>query len=129
MKHSLSRKFLSVENALAADLARRPTHSPKKIFLYRYGHFNLQWVEHGLIQRGPAINCGPAYLEDEARSNGRYNVLSAVGATEGMLIHYCDSFFMRVSPLRDLRKWKGPRLLVCEDLHHGDTPLLHSYHI
>jgi hypothetical protein len=37
--------------------------------------------------------------------------------------HYTDPFLLRAQPLRGLRHWCGPRLLVCGDLHHGERPL------
>jgi len=41
----------------------------------------------------------------------------------GVLVHYTDPFLLRSHPLRGLRQWPGPRLLVCGDLHHGESPL------
>jgi hypothetical protein len=40
-----------------------------------------------------------------------------------VLLHYTDPFLLRAQPLRGLRHWCGPRLLVCGDLHHGERPL------
>jgi len=43
--------------------------------------------------------------------------------SQGVLLHYTDPFLIRAAPLRGLRKWPGPRLLACGDLHHGAYPI------
>ncbi len=47
----------------------------------------------------------------------------------GMLLLYTDPFLLRAQPLRGIRHWYGPRLLVCGGLRHGECPLdvLESY--
>jgi hypothetical protein len=40
-----------------------------------------------------------------------------------VLLHYSDPFMFRSAPLRGLRCWPGPKLLICGDLHHGPDPI------
>jgi hypothetical protein len=93
--------------------------------LFHYGAFQPCWQQPGLIQLGPRQIDGPA----SARVAGLAFVslteaLARIGlAPGGVLLHYSDPFLMRTQPLRGLRQWPGPRLLVCGDLHHGDSPM------
>jgi hypothetical protein len=42
---------------------------------------------------------------------------------KAVLLHYTDPFMLRSAPLRGLRRWPGPKLLICGDLHHGPDPI------
>ncbi len=41
-------------------------------------------------------------------------------STESILLHYIDPFLLKGPiPLSNLDLWKGPKILICGDLHHG----------
>jgi len=92
------------------------------VVLVHSGPLQPLWQQLGLTQVGPAIQ---ANLQHGELSVGR--ILGAVGGIDpgrpGVLLHYSDPFVLRARPLRGLRQWQGPRLLVCGDLHHGSSPI------
>ena len=95
------------------------------VVLFHYGAFQPLWQQPGLIQCGPRLESGPAAVplaHPEVRA-----IQAALGQrglpTQGVLMHYTDPFLIRAAGLRGLQAWKGPRLLVCGDLHHGPAPI------
>ena len=98
---------------------KRPT------FLFHYGVFQPLWQQPGLIQ------CGPLILPGETAVHVSTSTVEALQQAlrnrglppEAVLIHYTDPFLIRAAPLSGLEQWRGPRLLVCGDLHHGPSPV------
>lgn len=104
----------------------RPKSDCPPVELFHYGKLNRNWEHPSLSQAGPQIgNC--VRVTDEASKffSGKLapDCLSIKNSSEGVLIHYTDPFLLTSWPLRGLRGWRGPRLLVCGDLHHGSNPL------
>jgi hypothetical protein len=95
------------------------------VLLFHYGPFQPLWQQKGLIQCGPRVAAAeaalPVPLPEVAALQAalRRRGLPA----EGVLIHYTDPFLIRAAALRGLQQWRGPRLLVCGDLHHGPAPI------
>ena len=93
--------------------------------LLHYGDFNHHWQRPNLLQAGPAIVEGPKSVPlrnlniDDLRRG--LTKLGIKGKT--LLLHYTDPFILRSAPLRGLRSWPGPKLLICGDLHHGPDPI------
>ena len=93
--------------------------------LFHYGEFEPLWQQEGMIQAGPRIGNGPDCIHVglpnmEALKNG----LALHGmVSKAVLLHYTDPFMLRSAPLRGLRRWPGPKLLICGDLHHGPDPI------
>ena len=98
-------------------------HPP--VHLFHYGVFQPLWQQPGLIQAGPRVHEGPGGIQVKALVVDHLNAaLHRRGShSVGVLVHYTDPFLLRSHPLRGLRQWMGPRLLVCGDLHHGESPL------
>lgn len=98
-------------------------HPPVRLF--HYGTFQPLWQQPGLIQFGPRLHEGPGSIQVTALGVDHLNaaLLSRGCDSGGVLVHYTDPFLLRSHPLRGLRQWPGPRLLVCGDLHHGESPL------
>ena len=96
-----------------------------QVVLFHYGPFQPLWQRPGMIQCGPGLVAGETSLpvavcevraiQQALTSRGR--------STAAVLLHYTDPFLIRAAPLRSLRRWRGPRLLVCGDLHHGPAPI------
>tara|TARA_Y100001968_G_scaffold286407_1_gene287145 strand:- start:376 stop:1272 length:897 start_codon:yes stop_codon:yes gene_type:complete len=95
------------------------------VFLFHYGPFEPLWEQDGLIQ------CGPMML-NEPRGIGlkKINIFELKNSLErkgipskGVLVHYTDPFIIRANVLDGLKYWNGPKLLVCGDLHHGESPI------
>jgi hypothetical protein len=95
------------------------------VLLFHYGAFQPLWQQPGLIQAGPRLNGGSSSVQvRDPGVQGLQASLSHDGLpARGVLLHYTDPFLLRAQPLRGLRHWCGPRLLVCGDLHHGERPL------
>ena len=93
--------------------------------LFHYGAFQPLWQQPGLLQVGPRLTDSPASLQVTGPGVEHLNgALARAGSpVGGVLVHYTDPFLLRSHPLRGLRQWPGPRLLVCGDLHHGESPL------
>ena len=93
--------------------------------LFHYGAFQPLWQQPRLLQVGPRLTDSPASLQVTGLGVEHLNgALARAGLpVEGVLVHYTDPFLLRAHPLRGLREWPGPRLLVCGDLHHGESPL------
>jgi len=94
--------------------------------LFHYGAFQPFWQQPGLIQAGPRLNGGSSssvQVRDPAVQGLQASLAQAGLPARGVLLHYTDPFLLRAQPLRGLRHWCGPRLLVCGDLHHGECPL------
>jgi hypothetical protein len=95
------------------------------VLLFHHGAFQPFWQQPGLIQAGPRLTHGSSSVQ--VRDPGVLGLqasLAHVGLpARGVLLHYTDPFLLRAQPLRGLRYWCGPRLLVCGDLHHGERPL------
>jgi hypothetical protein len=94
--------------------------------LFHYGAFQPFWQQPGLIQAGPRLNGGSSssvQVPDPAVQGLQASLAQAGLPARGVLLHYTDPFLLRAQPLRGLRHWCGPRLLVCGDLHHGERPL------
>ena len=94
--------------------------------LFHYGAFQPFWQQPGLIQVGPRLNGGSSssvQVRDPAVQGLQASLAQAGLPARGVLLHYTDPFLLRAQPLRGLRDWCGPRLLVCGDLHHGERPL------
>jgi len=85
--------------------------------LFHYGAFQPLWQQPGVIQAGPAMGTASNLEALLAALQQRGLDRRAV------LLHYSDPFLLRSAPLRGLRQWPGPRLLVCGDLHHGNNPI------
>jgi hypothetical protein len=93
--------------------------------LFHYGPFQPVWRQRGLIQCGPRLadGRGAIHVRELAITGLRDSLNRSNLPAHGVLLHYTDPFLMRAQPLRGLRHWFGPRLLVCGDLHHGECPL------
>jgi hypothetical protein len=93
--------------------------------LLHHGAFQPFWQRPGLIQAGPCLSDGASSVQVRGLGiQGLQESLARSGLpARGVLMHYTDPFFLRAQPLRGLRHWCGPRLLVCGDLHHGEHPL------
>lgn len=93
--------------------------------LFHYGTFQPLWQQPGLLQVGPRLTDSPANLQVTGLGVEHLNGALALAGLPvgGVLVHYTDPFLLRSHPLRGLRQWPGPRLLVCGDLHHGESPL------
>ena len=93
--------------------------------LFHYGTFQPLWQQPGLIQLGPRLTDGSASLQVSGLGVDQLlaSLVRAGLPAGGVLLHYTDPFLLRAHPLRGLRQWPGPRLLVCGDLHHGEAPL------
>ena len=96
-----------------------------QVLLYHYGTFQPLWQWPGLIQAGPAVPDAHLAVQVSAPAIGGLKACLARRGLpqQGVLIQYTDPFLLRSQPLRGLRHWCGPRLLVCGDLHHGERPL------
>ena len=93
--------------------------------LFHYGEFEPLWQQTGMKQAGPRMANGPACIHVahpnvEAIKQGL--VLQGV-VSKPVLLHYTDPFMLRSAPLHGLRRWPGPKLLICGDLHHGPDPI------
>lgn len=93
--------------------------------LFHHGQFQSVWEQPNLIQAGPnienssnSVNVGTANV-----SVLKSEIIRSGFSARSVLINYTDPFIIRASPLRELKKWIGPKLLVCGDLHHGYHPL------
>ena len=93
--------------------------------LLHYGEFEPLWQQPGMKQAGPRMGNGPDCIpvehpNVEALKEGL--LLQGLNS-KPVLLHYTDPFMLRSAPLRGLRRWPGPKLLVCGDLHHGPDPI------
>jgi hypothetical protein len=97
----------------------------RMVLLFHHGAFQPLWQQPGLIQAGPRVTVGSSSVEvRDTGVRGLQASLAHAGLpARGVLLHYTDPFLLRAQPLRGLRHWCGPRLLVCGDLHHGERPL------
>jgi hypothetical protein len=96
-----------------------------QVLLFHHGPFQPLWQQPGLIQAGPCLTGGSSSVQvPDLGVQGLQASLAHAGLpARGVLLHYTDPFLLRAQPLRGLRHWCGPRLLVCGDLHHGERPL------
>jgi len=95
------------------------------VVLFHYGAFQPHWQQSGLIQCGPRLEQG---LHSMAVSQPHVAAIRAALASRGwpqagVLIHYTDPFCLRAAALQGVAQWRGPKLLVCGDLHHGPAPI------
>ncbi len=95
------------------------------VILFHYGLFQPLWRQPGLLQCGPQMTDGPESIHVAST-----NVIQLQEALilrglplQSALIHYTDPFLIRAAELRGLIHWRGPKLLACGDLHHGETPI------
>jgi len=93
-----------------------------RYFLYHYSDFN-RWLEKDLLQIGPNIKCEQGIICMNLDAGLLYKSLGCSLKDCNVLFYYTDNFYIRSSPLRNLRSWVGPKILVCADLHHGNQPL------
>jgi hypothetical protein len=95
------------------------------VLLFHHGAFQPLWQQPGLIQAGPGLAGDTSSVQvPDPGVQGLQACLAHAGLpVRGVLLHYTDPFLLRAQPLRGLRHWCGPRLLVCGDLHHGESPL------
>ena len=98
---------------------------PAVPILFHYGEFEPLWQQAGMKQAGPRMGKGPAcfhvaHPNVEALKEGM--VLHGM-FSKPVLLHYTDPFILRSAPLHGLRRWPGPKLLICGDLHHGPDPI------
>ncbi|MCP9775657.1 glycosyltransferase [Cyanobium sp. WAJ14-Wanaka] len=93
--------------------------------LFHYGTFQVLWQRPDLLQAGLALADGSNSLAvKSADTEAVQQAFQRRGLTAACpLIHYTDPFLLRSQPLRGLRQWQGPKLLVCGDLHHGERPV------
>jgi hypothetical protein len=98
---------------------------PDPALLFHYGAFQPLWQQPGLIQAGPRLtgSSSSVRVRDPGVQGLQASLPNAGLPARGVLLHYTDPFLLRAQPLRGLRHWSGPRLLVCGDLHHGERPL------
>ena len=93
--------------------------------LFHYGEFEPLWQQAGMQQAGPRMGNGLASIH-VAHPNVealRAGLLLQGIVSKPVLLHYTDPFMLRSAPLRGLRTWPGPKLLICGDLHHGPDPI------
>jgi len=96
------------------------------VVLFHYGAYQPLWQQPGLLQCGPRLEPGPHALPVAAPTvEAIHAALRSRGlwSSSGVLIQYTDPFLIRAAALRGLKRWRGPRLLVCGDLHHGPAPV------
>ena len=95
------------------------------VFLFHYGPFEPLWQQDGLIQCGPRIPIGTPGINVKVLNIAHLkNALNRQGIpSNGVLVHYLDPFIIRTNILEGLKYWYGPKLLVCGDLHHGESPI------
>jgi hypothetical protein len=97
-----------------------------QVLLFHHSPFQPLWQQPGLIQAGPRL-AGGSGSSVQVRDLGMQGLQASLAhaglPARGVLLHYTDPFLLRAQPLRGLRQWSGPRLLVCGDLHHGERPL------
>ena len=93
--------------------------------LIHHGTYQPLWQQPGLIQVGPNITDGPNSMRlIDLSITGLQTELKRRGvAAYGVILQYTDPFLIRAAPIREIRKWPGPRVLACGDLHHGPDPI------
>jgi len=98
---------------------------PTASILFHYGKFEPLWQQERLKQAGPYMNIGTdsirvahPYVEELKERM----VPQGLGSNT-VLLHYWDPFVFPSDQLRGLRRWPGPKLLICGDLHHGSDPI------
>lgn len=123
MRRACSSGRADVSNAVVNSKFTDAMQAPVRLF--HYGAFQPLWQQPGLMQVGPGLTDGESSVQvtglvvDQLMSS-----LARAGAQPGgVLVHYTDPFLLRAHPLRGLRRWPGPRLMVCGDLHHGEMPV------
>jgi len=96
-----------------------------QVVLFHYGIFQPLWQQPGLIQCGPRLEHGPHSIAvSQPQVAAIHAGLAARGCPQaGVLIHYTDPFCIRAAALQGVAQWRGPKLLVCGDLHHGPAPI------
>ena len=94
-------------------------------FLFHFGEFQPLWKFHNFFQIGPRVKNGPAsiHIPDNKIQSVKNQILRRGISNKGVLLHYTDPFIMRSLPLKGVKEWQGPKLLVCGDLHHGVDPI------
>lgn len=93
--------------------------------LFHYGEFEPLWQQAGMQQAGPRMGNEPDCLPVTQPSieTLKAGLLLQELGPKAVLLHYTDPFLLRSAPLRGLRRWPGPKLLICGDLHHGPDPI------
>ena len=93
--------------------------------LFHYREFEPLWQQAQMIQAGPHMGNGPDYLHVATPNVEalREALFHQGKGSKSVLLHYSDPIVMRSAPLRGLRRWSGPKLLICGDLHHGPDPI------
>jgi len=93
--------------------------------IYHYGKYEAVWFRPGLYQAGPNISTNAFGIKIQSTD---INIIRSTMVAQAIdpripLIYYTDNFYLRSAPLCNIRAWPGPKILVCGDLHHGDSPL------
>ena len=93
--------------------------------LFHYGEFEPLWQRSGMRQAGFRMSHGPdsIHVGHPSVDDLMAGMLLQGVRSKSVLLHYSDPFLMRSAPLRGLRRWPGPKLLICGDLHHGPDPI------
>jgi hypothetical protein len=93
--------------------------------LFHYGEFEPLWQQTGTRQAGPRMGNGPdcIHVGQPSIETLKAGLLDQGLRPKAVLLHYTDPFLLRSAPLRGLRRWPGPKLLICGDLHHGPDPI------
>jgi len=101
-----------------------------KHFIYHYGSYQKAWERNGLVQLGPKLTNSDTSIRTLSFDLKTVaDQLADYGIGQSPIFYYTDNFYLRKYPLRNLRCWTAPLILVCGDLHHGEHPLatLQSY--
>ena len=93
--------------------------------LFHYGEYEPLWQQAQMIQAGPRMGNGQDcfHVATPSVETLREALFLQGKGSKSVLLHYSDPFLMRSAPLRGLRRWPGPKLLICGDLHHGPDPI------
>lgn len=98
---------------------------PAVPILFHYGEFQPLWQQAGMMQAGPRMGSGSDCIQLGLPSVDalKASLVQQGDCSKAVLLHYTDPFLLRSAPLRGLRRWLGPKLLICGDLHHGPDPI------
>jgi hypothetical protein len=96
-----------------------------KHLIFHYGVYDPNWSRPGMLQLGPNLKDSEYSRKTTTLDCGKlYAAISPYYPNKiPPLIYYTDNFYIQAQPLKNLRYWYGPKLLVCADLHHGNNPL------
>jgi hypothetical protein len=96
----------------------------RKSYIFHYGRYQHAWEREELIQIGPNLNNSSRSIRSAGNDlKELIDILVGLSYKFEPLFFYTDNFFLRSCPLKNLKAWPAPLILVCGDLHHGKKPL------